>query len=83
MCGVRMTLSSLQSGWSAGSGSSLKTSSAAPAMRRCSSAVIRAGSSTMPPRATLIRKLDGRIAASTVALTMPCVAAVYGVSSTR
>eukprot|EP00964_Phaeocystis_antarctica_P043851 scaffold25163_cov63-Phaeocystis_antarctica.AAC.5 len=59
MCGVSSTLSSVQSGLSAGgpgggADPSPKTSSAAPAIRRSRSACTSAGSSMIAPRAVLI-----------------------------
>jgi hypothetical protein len=53
-CGVTTTLGSVKSGESV-VGSSWKTSSAAPAMVPSLSALYRAISSTMPPRATFMR----------------------------
>ena len=47
------------------------------------SASTRAGSSTTPPRARLIKKLDGFIAANTLASMLLRVASVSGVSSTK
>ena len=63
-CGVTITLSIASSGLSGATGSCSNTSSAAPAMRPSRSASISAASSTMGPRATLMKYAVGRICAN-------------------
>src|SRR5713226_7716570 len=55
ICGAMKTWGISHSRLAAGSGSVAKTSRPAPAMRRCSSASIKAASSTVSPRPTLMK----------------------------
>jgi 4-hydroxy-2-oxoheptanedioate aldolase len=82
MCGTITTLSRPIN--SAGTcGSCSKTSSAAPAMRRSTSARTSAGSSITEPRATFTTYPSGPSASSTVASTRWCVAPPPGTMITR
>ena len=78
MCGVPSTFSSERNGWSAGSGSVSKTSSAASAMRREVSADSSAASSTSGPREVFTSRLLGFISASSLAPSRP---RVFGLST--
>ena len=62
--GVTITWSIASSGLSGAIGSCSNTSSAAPAIRRARNASISAASSTMGPRATLMKYAVGRIRAN-------------------
>ena len=63
-CGVTITLSMRNSGFSAFAGSTSKTSSAAPAMAPASSARTSAASSTVGPRPLFTKMADGFMAAN-------------------
>ena len=60
-CAVKVTLSSVVSGWPGGSGSSANTSSPACAIRRSRSAARRAASPRIAPRAVLMKIAPGLI----------------------
>ncbi len=76
-CGVTTTLSSSNSGLEV-VGSSANTSSDAPARWPASTALARASSSTIPPRAALTRRAPGFIAASSRTPSRPTVSGVLG-----
>ena len=71
VCGVKVTLGRAKSGWSLAGGSSLITSSPAPASRPVVSARWSAGSSTTGPRQVLMRTAPGRMRASSRDPIMP------------
>ena len=77
-CGVTIKLSSAHSGLSAAGGSTLKLSSAAPAMRLSRRACSKAASSTMPPRAVLTSTASGFIWPSLLASIKLRVSLVRG-----
>jgi len=81
--GVRMALSSDQSGLPAGSGSVSNTSSAAPPIRFYFTAAARADSSTIGPRAMLMTQAVGFRARMISAETMPRVCGVSAAVTAR
>ena len=82
MCGETMTPGRSHSGESAVRGSRSTTSRAAPAIRPSLRASIRSGSTTRPPRPTLITRARAGRAARAVASSRPRVASVSGAAST-
>ena len=78
-CGVIVQFGSCRNGVWSDIGSVSRTSTAAPAMTPLRNASANAVSSTMPPRAVLMRNAVGFILASRSALTRCCVSGVNGV----
>ena len=79
--GVMSRLGTEWSGWSAGSGSTVKTSSAAPAIQFSRSARASAASSMIAPRAVLIRHAPGFILRNCVSPISPRVSGVSAACS--
>ena len=77
-CGVSSRFGADRSGLSAGGGSAVYTSSAAPAQRPLCSASTSAASSTIPPRAALTTYTPSRQSLNVSASSMPVVSAVLG-----
>mmetsp|Transcript_16465 Transcript_16465/g.46423 ORF Transcript_16465/g.46423 Transcript_16465/m.46423 type:complete len:213 (+) Transcript_16465:613-1251(+) len=82
-CGVSTTLSSAKRGLSAGGGSTLNTSRAAPAMVPSAKASARSASLMTPPRATLMIRAEGFILAKASRLNMFSVEGVKGMCSEK
>ena len=79
MCGEQMKLSNVNNGWSGLTGSSSKTSNAAPATLPFFKASYKSFSLTIPPRAQLMIRTLSFIVAMVAALIMFCVSLVNGV----